>query len=53
MIFHDQVHRYENNQSTPYNTGHIRLKHSQEIESQISSVMKGCKGGSKKTNLDI
>lgn len=53
-FFHDQVHLYDNNQSTPYKAGHIRLKHSQETESQVPSVLKGCrKEAKKKTNLGI
>lgn len=53
ISFHDQDHLYDNNQSAPYKAGHVRLKHSQETEIQVPSVMKRCRKEAKKQTLEF
>lgn len=51
IFFHDQNHHFDNDQFATYKAGHVRLKHSQEIESLVQSVMKGYREEAKKQTL--
>lgn len=55
IFFHDQDDLFDNDKSATCKAGHIRLKHSQEIESLVHSFQpdERMQGGSKETNLCI